>query len=212
MDRRQLEQDRRRMVGRIWFSKTVEIITRNQKHYRIRQQQTVQKLSAVGATDVARTQQASRSPHCLSLSNPRGSGTFSRSSQAAEDSNAQRESPLAMQLALRIEWTFCVWCHAANLHVCHRKPNFQNGRAWTKRLEDVSDDDRFSPLLRNPKCIGIFVIFTAMQFIWVLKEHGETWDGAYFRDRILTELYVIPFLSNPVNVVTVYVGSCLRSP
>ena len=35
--------------------------------------------------------------------------------------------------------------------------------------------------------------------MWVIKDNGASWDGIYYRDRILAE-EVIPFLSNPENV------------
>jgi len=38
--------------------------------------------------------------------------------------------------------------------------------------------------------------------MWVIKEKGESWDGGYFREKILTER-VIPFLSDPENVLVV---------
>ena len=38
--------------------------------------------------------------------------------------------------------------------------------------------------------------------MWVIKEKGESWDGAYFREKILTDR-VIPFLQDPGNVLIV---------
>jgi hypothetical protein len=38
--------------------------------------------------------------------------------------------------------------------------------------------------------------------MWVIKEKGESWDGGYFREKILTER-VIPFLNDPENVLVV---------
>ncbi len=56
--------------------------------------------------------------------------------------------------------------------------------------------------MRNPTCIGIFLMFSAKKLTWVLKERGESWDGTYFRETILKE-HVIPFLINPENVISV---------
>jgi hypothetical protein len=36
--------------------------------------------------------------------------------------------------------------------------------------------------------------------IWIIKDNGASWDGAYYLQHILTEK-VIPFLSNPENVL-----------
>jgi hypothetical protein len=36
--------------------------------------------------------------------------------------------------------------------------------------------------------------------MWVIKDNGASWDGTYYRDRILSE-EVIPFLSNSENVL-----------
>ena len=38
--------------------------------------------------------------------------------------------------------------------------------------------------------------------MWVIKERGKSWDGAYFQDVILLK-HVIPFLNNPENVLVV---------
>lgn len=83
-----------------------------------------------------------------------------------------------------------------------RKPNFQNDRVWAKDINDIADDERYREIVRNPTCIGIFVLFTARKLLWVLKEKGESWDGGYFREKILMES-VIPFLNNPENVLVV---------
>ena len=48
----------------------------------------------------------------------------------------------------------------------------------------------------------IVVLFTAKKLMWVIKEKGESWDGGYFREKILTER-VIPFLNDPENVLVV---------
>jgi transposase len=83
-----------------------------------------------------------------------------------------------------------------------RKPNFQNDRIWAKSIDDISEDERYRDIVRNPTCIGIFVMFTAKKLMWVLKEKGESWDGGYFREKILAER-VIPFLNDPENVLLV---------
>lgn len=83
-----------------------------------------------------------------------------------------------------------------------RKPNFQNDRVWAKDVNDIAEDERYREIVRNPTCIGIFVMFTAKKMLWVLKEKGESWDGGYFRDTILIE-NVIPFLNDPENVLVV---------
>ena len=38
--------------------------------------------------------------------------------------------------------------------------------------------------------------------MWVIKERGHSWDGAYFRQNILIER-VIPFLKDQGNVISV---------
>jgi hypothetical protein len=82
-----------------------------------------------------------------------------------------------------------------------RKPNNQNDRIWAKKLEDITEDHRYRQVVHSPTCIGIFVIFTAKKMLWVLKDRGEVWDGAYFREQILIG-HVIPFLFDPNNVLT----------
>jgi len=83
-----------------------------------------------------------------------------------------------------------------------RKPNFQNDRIWAKDVGDIAEDERYREIVRNPSCIGIFVMFTAKKLLWVLKEKGESWDGSYFRETILKQ-HVIPFLKDPQNVLAV---------
>jgi len=81
-----------------------------------------------------------------------------------------------------------------------RKPNYQNDRIWARSIEDISDDERYREMVQDARCIGLFVMFTAKKLLWVLKEHGQSWDGAYFREIILQQ-HVIPFLRNPNNVL-----------
>lgn len=84
-----------------------------------------------------------------------------------------------------------------------RKPNHQNDRIWAKNIEDISDDERYREMVQNAQCIGIFLMFTAKKLLWILKEHGQSWDGAYFRETVLRQ-HVIPFLRNPMNVLDVH--------
>jgi len=83
-----------------------------------------------------------------------------------------------------------------------RKPNLQNDRVWAKDVDDVAEDERYREIVRNPTCIGIFVLFTAKKLMWIMKEKGESWDGGYFREKILVDR-VIPFLNDPDNVLAV---------
>jgi len=104
------------------------------------------------------------------------------------------------------EWTEADFLHLAPSDeffiYAIRKPNFQNDRIWAKDVDDIAGDDRFREIVKNPSCIGIFVLFTAKRLLWVLKDNGESWNGDYFREKILME-NVIPFLSDPQNVLEV---------
>jgi hypothetical protein len=82
-----------------------------------------------------------------------------------------------------------------------RKPNHQNDRIWAKSIEDIEDNERYRLLVKYPKCVGIFICFTAKSLIWVIKEDGQSWNGDYFRNEILTK-HVIPFLSDSSNVIS----------
>ena len=81
-----------------------------------------------------------------------------------------------------------------------RRPNYQNDRVWSLSLEDIETNERYQDICAAPNCIGIFLCFTAIKMIWVIKDNGASWDGAYYRQHILTEK-VIPFLSSPENVL-----------
>lgn len=83
-----------------------------------------------------------------------------------------------------------------------RKPNHQNDRVWATNVGEIQDEERFRSVVKNPTCIGLFLMFTAKRLMWVIKEHGQSWDGAYFRDIVLSE-HVIPFLNDEENVIEV---------
>ena len=55
---------------------------------------------------------------------------------------------------------------------------------------------------KYPICIGIFICFTAKSMCWRVKEAGESWDGEYFRNKILIDT-LIPFLKDPQNVLDI---------
>jgi transposase len=81
-----------------------------------------------------------------------------------------------------------------------RRPNYQNDRIWSLSSEDIPDNERYQELPTKPSCIGIFICFTAVKLIWVIKDDGASWDGAYYRQSILVE-NVIPFLTDSRNVL-----------
>lgn len=81
-----------------------------------------------------------------------------------------------------------------------RRPNYQNDRVWALSLEDIESEEHYQELNARPNCIGIFICFTALKLMWVIKEEGASWNGAYYRQSILTEK-VIPFLSDARNVL-----------
>ena len=81
-----------------------------------------------------------------------------------------------------------------------RRPNYQNDRVWSFSVEDIESDERYQDMCAKPNCIGIFICFTAVKLMWVIKENGASWDGAYYRQHILAEK-VIPFLSDSENVL-----------
>lgn len=81
-----------------------------------------------------------------------------------------------------------------------RRPNYQNDRIWALSPEDISNDERFQGLPAKPSCIGIFLCFTAIKLMWVIKDEGASWDGAYYRQFILKDK-LIPFLTDPRNVL-----------
>jgi len=78
-----------------------------------------------------------------------------------------------------------------------RKHNNQNFRVWAKNRQDVWDK-LVAPQVQHPTCVGFFLCFTSKAMVWKIKEHGESWDGEYFRESILKQL-VIPFLRNRRN-------------
>lgn len=83
-----------------------------------------------------------------------------------------------------------------------RRPNFQNDRIWSLTPDEIPDEERHRELVKSPECVGVFLLFTARRMMWVMKPRGQSWDGDYFREKILTEC-VIPFLQDPQNVLDV---------
>ena len=53
---------------------------------------------------------------------------------------------------------------------------------------------------KKPDCIGVFICFTAKRMMWVIKKEGQSWNGEYLREEILTAK-VIPFLKDPNNTL-----------
>lgn len=82
-----------------------------------------------------------------------------------------------------------------------RKPNHKNDIIWARSIDEIDEDIRYRKLIKFPECVGIFVCFTAKRMMWILKEHGQSWNGTYFR-KMLSE-NVVPFLKNPENVLSV---------
>ena len=83
-----------------------------------------------------------------------------------------------------------------------RRPNFQNDRIWALSIDDIPEELKLRSISKHPKCIGIFIMFTAKRMMWVIKEKGASWNGDYFRNEVLA-LNVIPFLKNRRNVISV---------
>jgi hypothetical protein len=80
-----------------------------------------------------------------------------------------------------------------------RKPNSQNDRIWAKTLADIDEDERFQNMVKYPECLGIFILFTARNMMWVIKEKGEKWNGDYFRETVIPEVHT--FLTDRANVI-----------
>ncbi len=53
-----------------------------------------------------------------------------------------------------------------------RRPNYQNDRVWSLSLEDIKTDERYQDICAKPNCIGIFLCFTAIKLIWIIKDNG----------------------------------------
>lgn len=83
-----------------------------------------------------------------------------------------------------------------------RRPNYQNDRVWALDNSDIPQELKIREVSKHPKCVGVFLLFTAKRLMWVVKEKGESWNGQYFREVILKE-HVIPFLKDKNNVLSV---------
>lgn len=89
------------------------------------------------------------------------------------------------------------------LHLCPSDEFFiwtvQNDWIWTSSEEEVKETEEYEEVCLAPNCIGVFLCFTVKRLLWVIKEEGQSWTEAYFREKILGEK-VIPFLMEPRNV------------
>jgi hypothetical protein len=83
-----------------------------------------------------------------------------------------------------------------------RRPNIQNDRVWSRSLNEITADERYQEMSKHPNCVGIFVCFTALRMMWIVKEQGDSWTGEYFRESVLKNA-VVPFLNNRRNVLSV---------
>ena len=83
-----------------------------------------------------------------------------------------------------------------------RKPNSKNDIIWARNISDIDDTERYREIVNFPDCLGIFLCFTAKRLMWIIKNKGQSWDGQYFRETVLTE-GVFPFLRDAENVISV---------
>lgn len=117
----------------------------------------------------------------------------------------QREDRLWFCNSFLSEWDVDDFLHLAPSDeffiYCVRKPNNKNDIVWARSPDEIDDDIRYRKLVKFPKCIGIFLCFTSKKLMWVLKDDGQSWNGAYFRDILNSD--VIPFLRSRQNVLSV---------
>ena len=66
-------------------------------------------------------------------------------------------------------------------------------RNWNKTIDDcemkfavgrpdVSNEERYRELIKNPECVSEFLLFTPQRMMWITKSRGQSWDGEYFRE------------------------------
>ena len=75
-------------------------------------------------------------------------------------------------------------------------------RIWSWIPDEIPDEERHRELIKSPEWVGVFVLFTARRMLLVIKLVGQSWDGYYFREKILTQ-HIIPILQDPQNVLDV---------
>ena len=95
-----------------------------------------------------------------------------------------------------------IWQWVMNFFYITGRPNFQNDRIWSLTPDEITDEEHHRELIKGTECVGVFVLFTARQMIWVIKLREQSWDGDYFWEKILMEC-IIPFLQDAQNVVDI---------
>lgn len=85
-----------------------------------------------------------------------------------------------------------------------RTPNSQNGRVWTTPPDEVPDDQKYREMVKNPACVGIFVMYCLRKLIWVIKPRVGM--GLLLQNINLAQ-HVILFLKDPACVLNVEVAA-----
>jgi hypothetical protein len=83
-----------------------------------------------------------------------------------------------------------------------RRPNNQIDRIWATQVTDIKDIDRVrcKSQLSASQCIGVFLLFTYHRLRWIIKDHGVSWNGDYFRNTVIPT--TIDFLMEKENVIS----------
>ena len=70
-----------------------------------------------------------------------------------------------------------------------RKVNTKNDIIWTDNPNDPAVQEMLNNRkFRNPACVGVCVMMSAKTISFIIKEQGQSWDGAYFRDTVIPHL------------------------
>ena len=84
--------------------------------------------------------------------------------------------------------------------------NSQNDIIWAVSRADIPEEIGQRGLVKHDTIVGVFLLFTSVAVYYLLKEVGESWDGDYFREKVITLQLdsfipdIIPWLKTAKNV------------
>jgi len=68
------------------------------------------------------------------------------------------------------------------------KCNTKNDVIWAKSRDDIPNDIAYNKYPKNSQCVGICVAISSVAVWYDIKEEGQSWDGNYFRTKIIPSI------------------------
>lgn len=69
----------------------------------------------------------------------------------------------------------------------------QNDVIWSKTPDEIPGEEGYHEFVKFSDCIGVFIMSSIMELIWIIEPCRTSWNGPYFRSVILSQ-HAIPFI------------------